>query len=73
MDEATRIIGTAMGKPDLSYIHLPNQQVSAVSDPMEMASPNAADMILELADALNSGHIRPLEQRSASNTDTDLV
>jgi uncharacterized protein YbjT (DUF2867 family) len=67
MDEATRIIGTAMGKPDLSYIHLPNEQVRPFLIQMGM-SPNAADVILELADALNSGHIRPLEQRSASNT-----
>src|SRR5262245_48605287 len=67
MDEATRIIGFAMGKPELSYIHLSNEQVRPVLIQMGM-SPNAADVILELAEALNSGHIRPLEQRSAANT-----
>jgi hypothetical protein len=67
MDEATRIIGTAMGRRDLSYIHLPNEQIRPFLIQMGM-SPNGADVILELADALNSGHIRPLEQRSASNT-----
>jgi uncharacterized protein YbjT (DUF2867 family) len=67
MNEATRIIGAAMGKPDLSYIHLPNEQVRPFLIQLGM-SPNGADVILELAEALNSGHIRPLEQRSASNT-----
>jgi uncharacterized protein YbjT (DUF2867 family) len=67
MDEATRIIGAAMSKPDLPYIQLPNEQVRPFLIQMGM-SPNAADVILELAEALNSGHIRPLEQRSAANT-----
>ena len=67
MDEVTRIIGTAMSKPDLSYIHLPNEQVRPFLIQMG-ASPNAADVILELAEALNSGHINPQEQRSAANT-----
>jgi len=67
MDEVTRIIGSAIGKPDLSYLHLPNEQVRPVLLQMGM-SPDTANVILELADALNSGHIRPLEQRSSSNT-----
>jgi len=67
MDEATRIIGTAIGKPDLSYAHLPNDQVRPFLIQMGMSA-NGADVILELADAINSGHIHALEQRSASNT-----
>ena len=67
MEEATRIIGKAIDKPDLTYAHLPNEQVRPVLIQMGM-SHNAADMILELADALNSGHIRALEECSARNT-----
>jgi Predicted nucleoside-diphosphate-sugar epimerases len=67
MDEATRVIGTAMGKPDLSYIHLPHEQIRPFLLQMGMSA-SAADVVLELADALNSGHIRALEQRSDSNT-----
>jgi hypothetical protein len=31
-------------------------------------SSNVASLILEMAEALNSGHMRALEQRSATNT-----
>ena len=65
--EATTIIGKAIGKPDLGYIQAPDNQVRAAMVQMGM-SENVAGLILELAAALNAGHMRALEPRTASNT-----
>jgi uncharacterized protein YbjT (DUF2867 family) len=65
--EATTIIGKAIGKPDLGYIQAPDNQVRAAMVQMGM-SENFAGLILELAAALNAGHMRALEPRTASNT-----
>jgi uncharacterized protein YbjT (DUF2867 family) len=67
MEEATRIIATAIGKPDLTYVRLPNEQVRPFLLQLGM-SESSAEMILKLADALNSGHVRALEERSERNT-----
>ncbi|MFZ0799571.1 MAG: NAD(P)H-binding protein [Terriglobales bacterium] len=65
--EATTIIGKAIGKPDLAYIQAPDNQVRSAMVQMGM-SENFAGLILELAGALNTGHMRALESRTASNT-----
>jgi len=67
MDEATAIIGKAIEKPDLKYVQLPGEQMQPIFIQMGM-SPNVASLILEMAEALNSGHMRALEQRKAQNT-----
>jgi uncharacterized protein YbjT (DUF2867 family) len=65
--EAITIIGKAIGKPDLGYIQAPDNQVRAAMVQMGM-SENFAGLILEMAAALNAGHMRPLEPRTASTT-----
>jgi uncharacterized protein YbjT (DUF2867 family) len=65
--EATTIIGKAIGKPDLAYIQGPENQLQAALVQMGM-SENMAGLILEMAGALNSGHMRALEPRNASTT-----
>ncbi|MGO9862605.1 MAG: NmrA family NAD(P)-binding protein [Terriglobales bacterium] len=65
--EAASIIGKAIGKPDLGYIQAPDNQVRAALVQIGM-SDNLAGLILEMAAALNSGHMRALESRSATNT-----
>lgn len=65
--EATRIIGKAIGKLDLAYVRLPDEQVRAAFIQTGM-SPNVADLIIELSAALNTGHVAALEERSARNT-----
>lgn len=65
--EAATIIGNAIGKPDLNYIQLPDEQLRGALTQMGM-SLNVANLILEMAGALNSGHMRQLEKRSAENT-----
>jgi uncharacterized protein YbjT (DUF2867 family) len=67
MDEATAIIGKAIEKPDLKYVQVPGEQMQPLFIQMGM-SPNVANLILEMAEALNSGHMRALEQRKAQNT-----
>jgi uncharacterized protein YbjT (DUF2867 family) len=67
MAEVAAIIGEAIGKPGLGYVRLPNMQVKPVLMQLGMSGA-VADLILEMADALNSGHMRPLEPRSATNT-----
>jgi uncharacterized protein YbjT (DUF2867 family) len=67
MNEATSIIGRAIEKPDLTYVQVPGEQMQPIFVQMGM-SPNLASLILEMAGALNSGHMRALEQRSPRNT-----
>ena len=65
--EATTIIGKAIGKPDLGYLQAPDNQVQAAMVQMGM-SENFAGLIREMAAALNTGHMRALEPRTASTT-----
>lgn len=66
-NEVAGIIGKAIGKPDLAYVQLPDEQVRAAMLQLGM-SPNVADLLLELSAALNTGHVVALEPRSAQNT-----
>jgi uncharacterized protein YbjT (DUF2867 family) len=66
-NEAAAIIGKAIGKPDLRYIHAPDDQIRAAMLQMG-TSDNFAGLILEMAGALNTGHMRTLEPRTATNT-----
>ena len=65
--EAASIIGKAIGKPDLKYMQLSDEQMrpalvqSGISEQL-------AKLYLEMTAALNSGHMRTLEPRSSRNT-----
>src|SRR6266536_1333823 len=65
--ELAAIIGKAIGKPSLGYVQAPNEQMKAAMAQMGM-SENLVGLILEMAGALNAGHMRALEPRSARNT-----
>ena len=65
--QVARVVGAAIGKPDLTYKQVPAAQLKPALTQMGM-SPNMADLLLEMAEALNSGHMRPLEPRSPQNT-----
>jgi uncharacterized protein YbjT (DUF2867 family) len=67
MDEATSIIGKAIEKSNLEYVQLPDAMMHPILVQMGMSA-NLAELILEMAAALNSGHMRALESRSARNT-----
>jgi uncharacterized protein YbjT (DUF2867 family) len=65
--EAAAIIGKAIGKPALGYIQAPVDQLRAAMVQMGM-SDNFVGLILEMAGALNRGHMRALEPRTSHNT-----
>lgn len=65
--QVAKEVGAAIGKPDLTYKQLPAAQLKPALTQMGM-SPNMADLLLEMAEALNSGLMRPLEPRSPQNT-----
>jgi len=64
--EVASIIGKAIGKPSLSYVHAPDEQLRDAMVKMGMSA-NMVGLILEMAGALNSGHMKALEPRSAAN------
>jgi uncharacterized protein YbjT (DUF2867 family) len=65
--EAAAVIGKAISKPSVGYVRAPDDQLRTAMVQMGMSA-NLADLILEMAGALNSGHMRALEPRSAANT-----
>jgi uncharacterized protein YbjT (DUF2867 family) len=65
--EVASTIGAAIGKPDLTYKQLPAAQLKLALTQMGMSS-SMADQLLEMADSLNSGYMKPLEPRSSKNT-----
>jgi uncharacterized protein YbjT (DUF2867 family) len=65
--EATSIIGKAIGQPSLGYVHAPNEQLRPALTQMGM-SENFADLLLEMAGALNSGYMKAQEPRSPANS-----
>jgi uncharacterized protein YbjT (DUF2867 family) len=67
MTEAAAIIGKAIGRPDLTYTQVPDEQVREALMQSGLTR-NLADLIIEMAHAMNSGHMRALEPRSPKNT-----
>jgi uncharacterized protein YbjT (DUF2867 family) len=67
MTEATAIIGEAIGRPEVAYVRLPDEQFRQALTSFGM-SENFANLILEMSAALASGYMRALEPRSVRNT-----
>ena len=65
--EAASVIGKSIGRPSLAYSQLPSQQLRPALTQMGM-SPQMADLLLEMAESLNSGYMVTLEQRTRENT-----
>ncbi|MFI5091895.1 MAG: NAD(P)H-binding protein [Candidatus Acidiferrum sp.] len=65
--EMAKIVGAAIGKPDLTYIKLPADQVIQAMTEMGM-SKDLATLLCEMTEAMNNGYMRALEPRSAANT-----
>jgi uncharacterized protein YbjT (DUF2867 family) len=65
--EVAKIVGAAIGKPDLAYKQMPAAMLKPALMQMGMSS-SMAGLLLEMADALNSGHMKMLEPRSRENT-----
>ena len=67
MTEATAVISKAIGKANLAYVQVSDEQFVAVLTQMGM-SKNVAGLIVEMAASLNSGYMRALEPRTAKNS-----
>lgn len=65
--EVATIIGKAIGKPDLKYVQPPNDQMRAALVQSGM-SEKLAELLLEMAESLNSGYMRALEPRTSNST-----
>jgi uncharacterized protein YbjT (DUF2867 family) len=65
--EVAAIIGKALGKSDLKYVQVPDDQFRAALVQMGM-SEQVAKLLVEMTDALNSGKMHALESRTQQNT-----
>jgi uncharacterized protein YbjT (DUF2867 family) len=65
--EVAKIVGALISKPDLVYKHLPAAVLKPALMQIGMSS-NMADLLLEMTDALDSGHMKMLEPRSPRTT-----
>jgi uncharacterized protein YbjT (DUF2867 family) len=66
-DEAAKAIGAAIGRPKLSYKHLPNFLIEQGMKQMGIPGKTAA-LMSEMNEAANDGRLKPLEERSESST-----
>jgi uncharacterized protein YbjT (DUF2867 family) len=65
--EATRIIGAAIGKPDLAYVQFPYADYSAALQQAGI-SKSVADLYAEMDKAFDDGIVTSVEGRNAGNT-----
>lgn len=65
--EVAKIVGAAIGNPSLAYRQVPAAQLKPALMQMGMSS-SMVDLLLEMSDALNSGHMKTLEPRSPATT-----
>jgi uncharacterized protein YbjT (DUF2867 family) len=66
-NEVAKIVGAAIGKPDLKYMQMPAAQLKPALVQMGMSA-NMVDLLLEMCDSLNSGYMKMLEPRSSANS-----
>ncbi len=66
-DEATRILGAAIGKPDLAYVQFPYADYSAALQQAGL-SKSVADLYAEMEKAFDDGIVTAVEGRNAANT-----
>jgi uncharacterized protein YbjT (DUF2867 family) len=65
--EVASIIGKAIGKPGLKYLQVADEDLRPALTKMGM-SVSFVDLLLEMTDAMNSGHMQALERRTPENT-----
>ena len=66
-NEVAATIGEAIGKGDLKYIQMPDDQFRGALVQMGMSEP-VANLLLEMTRALNAGKMHALEPRTPQNT-----
>jgi uncharacterized protein YbjT (DUF2867 family) len=63
LQEATKILGSKIGKPELPYVRFPDREFAAALVQMGF-SQGIAEALVEMSHAINSGLVRPLEGRN---------
>jgi len=72
MNQVARILGAAIGKPDLAYVTFPPDATKRALMGAGMSS-NVAGLYVEMMEALGDGRIRPLQPReSGAGTPTTM-
>lgn len=66
--EIASILGKAIGKRDLNYVTLTRDQFRDTLIKQVGMSQSVANLLAEMAESLDSGHIHPLEARTARST-----
>lgn len=66
-EEVARVIGTTVGNPNLAYRQMPAMQLKPALMAMGMSA-NFIDLLLQMADALNSHYMVALDPRTPENT-----
>ncbi len=67
MAEAARILGQAVGKPELKYVQFPYEDARKAMIGAGLSA-SYANSLLEMARSNNEGKLKPAEARSAQNT-----
>ena len=67
MDEATRILGQAIGRKDLKYVQFPYEDTVKALQGMGMSA-DVANRLVDMNRGFNEGRIRPTEARAPKNT-----
>lgn len=70
--EVASIVGKAVGKPGLSYTQLPPEQLRPAMAQFGM-SDSVVNLLLEMAEALNSGYMVALESRTKRNSNPTSI
>ncbi|MGH3657791.1 MAG: hypothetical protein ACRDUA_14140, partial [Micromonosporaceae bacterium] len=66
--EVTTAIGAAIGRPDLRYVQLSDEELMAILTETAGFSPNFSAVFVEFNQALSAGRLQPLKGRDESNT-----
>jgi uncharacterized protein YbjT (DUF2867 family) len=67
-NEVASILGKAIGKTDLKYVHVSGDQFRGALVQMGGMSEPVANLLVEMTQALNAGKMHPLESRTPQNT-----
>jgi uncharacterized protein YbjT (DUF2867 family) len=67
LEEAATILGPAIGRPALKYQQMANSMAAMGMRQLGLSG-EGVRLLLEMADALNDGWMKPLETRSEANT-----
>ncbi|MFI7623239.1 NAD(P)H-binding protein [Micromonospora echinofusca] len=66
--EVATAIGAAIGRPDLRYVQLPDEEMAAILTETAGFSPDFAALLVEFNQALSAGRLHPIEGRNEGNT-----